>query len=81
VWALLLTIWYGNTTTVVAEGKGTRVPFFTLKGRVLKVEEDAEVFGADGRLVARLRRGQAIRLKPGVYFVRMHKGTARVVVR
>jgi len=68
------------TTTAVAEREGSGTLLFTLRGRALTVGEEAEVFAADGP-VARLKRGQSVRLRPGVYFVRTRRGTAKVVVR
>ncbi|NPB03731.1 MAG: hypothetical protein GXO39_04885, partial [Thermotogae bacterium] len=68
------------TTVGVLERAGRPVGI-SVRGRLLKVEEDAEVFGADGRLVVILDRGQSVLLRPGVYFVRMRRGTVKVVVR
>ncbi len=54
---------------------------FVLKGRRLTAGVAASVYGADGRLMARLQKGQSIRLKRGLYFVKTAKGTTKVLVR
>ncbi len=69
------------TTTAVAERPGENSPFILRKEGVLRTEEDVSVYSSDGRLVIYLKGGDAIRLKPGIYFIRSRKGVSKVVVR
>lgn len=69
------------TTTAVSERQEKTPTFLLRKDGLLKVEEDASIYTYDGRLVAHLKGGQSIRLKPGMYFVRSRARVRKVLVK
>jgi len=70
-----------NVPISVLERPSTKSGSVVVNSGRVKVNTPASVYGADGRLVARLQKGQSVRLKRGLYFVKTAKGTAKVLVK
>ncbi|NPB03595.1 MAG: hypothetical protein GXO39_04185 [Thermotogae bacterium] len=68
-------------STSIRENRMEYNDLFRLRGGVLRSLSDLSIFTPDGRLVARLWRGQSVHLKPGLYFIRAMKGVAKVMVK
>jgi len=68
-------------STSIYENRIKYDEFFRLRDDVLSSLSHLSIFTADGRLVARLQKGQSVRLKRGMYFVKTAKGTDKVLVR
>ncbi len=73
--------WTYTTTGIRENSVLPPVNVYRLEGRRLHALRDMTVYSHDGRLVGRLRRGQRIDLKPGVYFLKGRSGVRKVVVR
>ncbi|NPA79512.1 MAG: hypothetical protein GXO29_00470 [Thermotogae bacterium] len=74
-------VWQYVPTAVVERPPATDDPSITLTGRVLKSREDVEIYRVNGVLVARLKAGESLTLKTGVYLIRYEGGIQKVVIR
>ena len=71
-----------NLVPISVEERKFRGPLsLTISGRFLKVNTTGDVYAYDGRRIAHLRPGEEIKLKPGIYFVKMGNQTEKVLVR
>ena len=70
------------TTTQVSERRASRtIDTYEIQRDRIKALRSLTLYSTDGRLVARLQKGQSVRLKRGLYFVKTAKGTVKVLVR
>ncbi len=65
-------------TTGVSE-RETHSVAFVLKDKEIEAKEDISIYRYDGRIVKRLKAGQKVRLRKGIYFVKTRRGTEKII--